>query len=218
MDERFEELQHDLQLLILSYRAMKTRTVYDKFKLDAYNICEKLLKSGEVEHCRDMFEAANAVPESTVKFSTDLSKPRQNYLGKWNDGLFDELLEKHFGKGALYPQINELSNSLTYLRYCLLKNNSKAALVQLADVRAANSALPEVFRKLKTLIAAAADNIETLIQNGEVEHACDLADAVHALPEIVSSPRADLRAYKKCFVKPYSRKWRDGFFEELKEY
>ncbi len=191
---------------------------WDKFIADGLTICEKMTRRGELEHELDLFTAVTAVPESIIKFGADLRKPREKYSARQGDGLFDELLEKHFGKGVLYPQINELSDALTYLRSSLLKNNSEAALECLVEVRAANSALPEIFSRLQTVIAAAADKIETLIQSGEIEHACDLADAVHALPEIVSSPSADWRSFKKCFVKPYSRKWQDGFFEELKGY
>lgn len=184
--------------------------------IDGLTICEKLTKRGELEHELDLFTAVTAVPESIIKFGMDLRKPREKYSAKRGDGLFDALLEKHFGKGVLYPQINELSDALTKLRNRLLKNDGKAALECLVKVRAANSALPEIFSSLQALMTAAADRIETLINDGELEHACDLADAIHVLPEIVSSPRADWRSFKKYFVKPYSRKWNDGFFDDLK--
>lgn len=186
---------------------------WDKFIVDGLTICEKFTRRGELEHELDLFAAVTSVPESIIKFGADLRKPREKYSARRSDGLFDALLEKHFGKGVLYPQINELSDALTKLRSKLLNNDGKAASERLADVRAANSALPEVFNGLQTVMIAAADKIETLIQNGELEHACDLADAVHALPEIAASPHADWRSFKKCFVKPYSRKWQDGFFE-----
>lgn len=189
---------------------------WDKFMLDGLTICEKLTRRCERERELDLFTAVTAVPESIIKFGADLRKPREKYSAKRGDGLFDELLEKHFGKGVLYPQINELSDALTKLRSRLLKNDGKAALEYLVKVRAANSELPEIFSGLQTVMTAAADKLETLINGGKIEHACDLADAIHALPEIVSSPHADWRSFKKCFVKPYSRKWNDGFFDDLK--
>lgn len=189
---------------------------WDKFIVDGLTICEKLTRRGELEHELDLFTAVTAVPESIIKFGADLRKPREKYSERQSDGLFDELLEKHFGKGVPYPEINVLSDSLTWLRSKLLKNDGKAALERLADVRAANSALPEVFNRLQTVMTAAADKIEALINSGELEHACDLADAVHALPEIASSPHADWRSFKKCFVKPFARKWNDSFFDDLK--
>lgn len=188
---------------------------WDKFMLDGLTICERLTKLGEFEHELDLFTAVTAVPDSIIKFGADLRKPREKYSAKQSDGLFDALLEKHFGKAVLYPQINELSDALTKLRAKLLDNDGKAALGRLADVRAANSALPEIFGELQTVMTAASDKIETLIQSGEIEHACDLADAVHALPEIVSSPYADWKSYKRCFVKPFARKWNDSFFDDF---
>lgn len=190
---------------------------WDKFMLDGLTVCESLTRRGEFEHELDLFTAVTAVPESIIRFGADLRKPREKYSAKHSDGLFDELLEKHFGKGVLCPQIGRLSDALTKLRSCLLKSDGRAALKCLSDVREANSALPEVFCKLQAVITAAADKIETLINSGELEHACDLTDAVHALPEIAAAPKADWKSYKKCFVKPHSQKWHDGFFEAIKE-
>lgn len=188
---------------------------WDKFVLDGLTTCEDLTKQGEFEHELDLFTAVTAVPESIIKFGADLRKPREKYSAKQSDGLFDRLLEKHFGKGVLFPQIGELSDALTKLRSKLLENDSKSALGRLSDVRSANSALSEMFRELQALMTAACDKIETLIRQGEIEHACDLADAIHAIPEIAASPKADWKSYKKCFVMPYSKKWQDNFFEAL---
>lgn len=188
---------------------------WDKFVLDGLTTCEDLTKQGEFEHELDLFTAVTAVPESIIKFGADLRKPREKYSAKQSDGLFDRLLEKHFGKGVTCPRIEELSDDLTALRSALLNNDGKTALECLPKVRAINDALPEDFAKLQTVLAAACDKIETLIRQGEIEHACDLADAIHAIPEIAASPKADWKSYKKCFVKPYSKKWQDNFFEAL---
>lgn len=122
---------------------------WDKFILDGLTLCEKFTKRGDFERELDLFTAVTAVPEGIIKFGADLRKPREKYSAKRGDGLFDEHLEKHFGKGVLYPQIGALSDALTKLRSRLLNNDGKAALERLADVCAANSALPEVFRGLR---------------------------------------------------------------------
>lgn len=191
--------------------------IWDKFMLDSLTVCESLTKRGEFERMSALFNAVTAVPESIIKFGADLSKPRETYSAKYSDGEFDRLLERHFGKGVTCPRIEELSDDLTALRSALLNNDGKTALECLPKVRAINDALPEDFAKLQAILAAACDKIETLIRQGEIEHACDLADAIHAIPEIAASLKADWRSYKKCFVKPYSQKWHDGFFEALKE-
>lgn len=188
---------------------------WDKFVTDGLTLCEKLAKSGEFERMSALFNAVTSVPESIIKFGADLTKQRETYSAKYSDGTFDRLLEKHFGKGVLYPQIEELSDALTFLRSALLDNDGETALERLPKVCEANSALPEDFTELQAVITAAVDKIETLIKNGELEHACDLTDAVHVLPEIAASPKANLKAYKKCFVKPYSLKWNDSFFDDL---
>lgn len=213
-----KEMRAELLKRLRQMKSLHRRypNTWDKFIVDGLTICEKFTKRGELEHELDLFTAVTAVPESIIKFGADLRKPREKYSARQSDGLFDKLLEKHFGRGVLYPQINELSDALTKLRSRLLKNDGKSALACLVDVRAANSALPGIFSGLQTVMTAAADKIEALINGGEVEHACDLADAVHALPEIAASPRADWRSFRKCFVKPYSRKWNDGFFDDLK--
>lgn len=186
---------------------------WEKFLLDGLTVCEGLTKRGEFEHELDFFTAVRAVPESIIKFGADLSKPREKYSAKYDDGEFDRLLEKHFGKGVLFAQIGELSDALTKLRSKLLENDGKAALKCLPSVRAANSALPENYTKIQTALSAAMDKIEALIHQGEIEHACDLTDAVHALPEIAAAPKADWKSFRKCFVKPYSKKWNDAFFD-----
>lgn len=186
---------------------------WDKFVLDGLTVCESLTRQSKFKHELDLFTAVTAVPENIIKFGADLRKPREKYSAKQSDGLFDRLLEKHFGKCVLFSQIGELSDALTKLRSRLLENDGKAALERLSSVRAANSSLPEIFGGLQALMTAAADKIETLIRQGEIEQACDLADAVHALPEIAASPKADWKSYKKCFVKPYLKKWSDNFFD-----
>lgn len=185
---------------------------WDKFITDGLTLCEKFAKSADFEHVDALFCAVTSVPERILKFGADMRKPRETYSAKYSDGEFDRLLEKHFGKGVLYPQIEELLEALTMLRVDLLEGKR----ADVSKVRAANAALPEEFTELQTVINFAIYKIETLIEIDETEHACDLTDAVHALPEIAVSLKADWKSYKKCFVKPYSEKWRDGFFESLK--
>lgn len=111
--------------------------------------------------------------------------------------------------------LNGLSRALIKLRFSLLNGDLAKAIEHLTEVRAADSALSMEFHELYLLIDSAANRIEELLNLGEVKHACALVDAVHALPEIVASPKADLNTYKKCFVKPFWRKWDDNFFADF---
>lgn len=111
--------------------------------------------------------------------------------------------------------LNRLSIALIKLRFALLNGDSAGAIERLAEVRAAGSEIPVEFHELRLLIDSAADRIEELLNLGKVEHACALADAIHALPEIAVQANANLRSFKKCFVKPFARKWSDSFFDEF---
>lgn len=108
--------------------------------------------------------------------------------------------------------LNRLSGALIKLRFVLLNSDSVEAIECLTEVRAADSELPVELHELRLLIDSAANRIEELLNSGEVEHACALADAIHALPEIAVQANADLRSFKKCFVKPFAQKWNDNFF------
>lgn len=112
-------------------------------------------------------------------------------------------------------EMNRLFGALIKLRFALLNGDSAAATERLKEVREANSALPAEFHELYLLIDSAANRIEKLLDLGEIEHACDLSDAIHVLPEIVILANANLRSFKKCFVKPFDKKWNDSFFDEF---
>lgn len=111
--------------------------------------------------------------------------------------------------------MNRLSIALIKLRYELLNGDSAGAIECLTEVRAADSVLPVEFRELHLLIDSAANRIEELLNLGKIEHACALADTIHALPEIAVQANADLQSFKKCFVKPFAQKWNDRFFDEF---
>lgn len=110
---------------------------------------------------------------------------------------------------------NNLSSALIKLRYALLSGDPAGAIERLAEVRTADSALAAEFCELRLLIDSAANRIEELLNLGEVEHACDLADAIHAIPQIIAEQNADIRSFEKCFVKPFAPKWSDRFFDEF---
>lgn len=112
-------------------------------------------------------------------------------------------------------EMNRLFCALIKLRFALLNSDSAAAMECLTAVRAANSKLSMEFRELNRLIDSAANRIEELLNLGEIEHACALADAIHALPEIAVQPNANLRSFKRCFVKPFAKKWNDSFFDKF---
>lgn len=111
--------------------------------------------------------------------------------------------------------LNGLSRALIKLRFSLLNGDLAKAIEHLTEVRAADSALSMEFHELYLLIDSAANRIEELLNLGEVEHACALADAIHALPEIAVQPNSNLRRFKKSFVKPFHRKWDDNFFADF---
>lgn len=111
--------------------------------------------------------------------------------------------------------LNRLSIALIKLRYALLNGDPAGAIKCLTEVRASNSEFSAELHELHLLIDSAANRIEKLLNLGEVEHACALADAIHALPEITTQSNANLRSFKKCFVKPFARRWSDRFFDEF---
>lgn len=96
-----------------------------------------------------------------------------------------------------------------------MNGDSAGAIERLTKVRAADSEISVEFHELRLLIDSAADRIEELLNFGEVAHACALADAIHALPEIAVQANANLRSFKKCFVKPFTQKWNDRFFDDF---
>lgn len=108
-----------------------------------------------------------------------------------------------------------LSSAVIKLRYVLLNGDSAGAMECLTEVRKINSELSVEFQDLYRLIDSAVNRIEELLKLGEIEHACALADAIHALPEIAAQPKSNLRAFKKCFVKPFAQKWNDRFFDKF---
>ncbi|MDE7400036.1 MAG: hypothetical protein K2N06_10985 [Oscillospiraceae bacterium] len=111
--------------------------------------------------------------------------------------------------------LNKLSSALIKLRFALLNSDSAGAIEHLIKVRAADSELPVELHELRLLIDSAANRIEELLNLGEIEHACALSDAIHALPEIAISSNADICGFQKSFVKPFAQKWNDRFFDEF---
>lgn len=112
-------------------------------------------------------------------------------------------------------ETNKLSSALIKLRFALLNGDSAGAVECLTAVKTANLELSTKFRELNRLIDSAANQIENLLNLGEVEHACALADAIHAIPEIVDSHNANIREFRKCFIKPFAKKWNDDFFDNF---
>lgn len=110
--------------------------------------------------------------------------------------------------------MKELSDALMRLRAALLSCNDSEYTERVAAVLE-YAKLPAEYEELSRLMIAAADKTEQLIALGEIEHACALVDAVHALPEIAVSPKRSRSAYKKLFVKPYAVRFKDNFFERF---
>lgn len=209
-----KELLSDIRRLKNIIRAKKTRTVLDKLHLELLKRAEKMFKDGDDLYAAELCIAVNALDKTALINREKLSEIRARYSENCDDGALDELLEKHFGKYILSEPLNGLSSALTQLRAALL-NGAAQADEQIRGVRNAVSALSEEYPELGKIIAAAADRTEHLLSLGETEHACGLIDAVHALPEIAGEVTADMRSYKRCFVKPFSQKHNDDFFDDF---
>lgn len=209
-----KDLLNDIRRLKNIIRAKKTHTALDKLHLGLLKRAETLLKNGDGLHAAELGIAVNALDKAALIDRKKLSEIRARYSDNCGDGVLDEMLERYFGKYILSEPLNRLSSALTMLRSALLDGN-KLADEQIRGVRKAVAALPDEYSKLGRIIAAAADRAEYLMSLGETEHACDLIDAVHALPEIAGAPSINMRSYKRCFVQPFARKHNDDFFKDI---
>lgn len=208
-----DDLLADIGLLKNIIHAKKTHTSLDKLHLDLLKRAERLFEDGDEFRAAELCTAVTALDKPALASRKALSEIRRRYSENSRDDLLDVLLEKYFGKYILSEPLNELSLVLTRLRAALLDNNVQGSGVHIRAVRSSAAALPDEYRPLERLISKAADRTEELIALGETEHACALVDAVHPLPEIVGAPRRSLPGYKKCFVKPFAKRYNDGFFE-----
>lgn len=212
MDKR-QPLKSDIGLLKNIINAKKTRTSLDKLHLDLLKRAERLFEDGDELCAAELCAAVTALDKSALASRKALSEIRRRYSENCRDDLLDVLLEKYFGKYILSEPLNELSTALMRLRAALLDNNAQGSGVHIRAVRYAAAALPDEYRPLERMIEKAADRTEELIALGETEHACALVDAVHPLPEISGAPRRSLSGYKRCFVKPFAKRYKDGFFD-----
>lgn len=207
------ELLRDIVRLRNIIRAKKTRTALDRLHFDLLDRAEKLLKSGDDLRAAELGVAVTALDKSSLMNRKALAEVRRRYSENCRDDLLDGLLEKYFGKYILSEPLNELSSALTLLRAALLDNNAQAGGGHIRAVRAAAASLSDEYEPLERLMTKAADRTEELIALGGTEHACALVDAVHVLPEIAGARRRSLSSYKRCFVKPFAKRYNDDFFE-----
>lgn len=207
-----KELLNDIKRLKNIIRAKKTHTALDKLHLDLLKRAEKLFKAGDDIRAAELCGAVTALDKPALISRERLSEVRKRYSEKCGDGLLDELLEKHFGKYVLSEPLNKLSSALTELRAALLGGTQNYGEC-LRYVRSAAGELPEEYSELGRLIYAACDSAEELLSADKTEHACELIDAVHALPEIAGAPKASLHGYKRCFVQPFEKRFGDNFFK-----
>lgn len=71
--------------------------------------------------------------------------------------------------------------------------------------------------KLKEFTIRALELMKTYIMAQEYELAYELADMLHALPEIViDKNKKGLKQYWKNYVKPFQKKWKCNIFNEWK--
>ncbi|MDE7360829.1 MAG: hypothetical protein K2N38_02725 [Oscillospiraceae bacterium] len=208
-----DDLLANIGLLKNIIHAKKTHTSLDKLHLDLLKRAERFFEDGDELRAAELCTAVTALDKSALASRKVLSETRRRYSENCRDDLLDVLLEKYFGKYILSEPLNELSSALTRLRAALLDNNVQGIGGHIHAVRSAAAALPDECRPLERLIEKAADRTEELIALGETEHACALVDAVHPLPEIAGAPRRSLSGYKICFVKPFAKRYKDGFFE-----
>lgn len=209
-----EDLLSDIKRLKGIIRAKKTHTALDRLHLDLLKRAEKFFKNGDELHTIELCAAVTALSKPTLISRERLSEIRARYSRSCGDGLLDELLEKHFGKYILSEPLNELSAALTGLRAALLGGTGDRGEL-LRNVRSTAAELPDEYSQLKRLLLAVCKSTEELLAAEEAEQACALIDAVHALPEIAGAPKASLRGYKRCFVKPYEKQFNDNFFESF---
>lgn len=209
-----EDLLSDIKRLKGIIRAKKTRGALDRLHLDLLKRAEKFFKNGDELHTIELCAAVTALSKPTLISREKLSEIRARYSRSCGDGLLDELLEKHFGRYILSEPLNELSAALTGLRTALLGGTGDRGEL-LRNIRSDAAKLPAEYSELRQLISAACDRTEELLAAEEAEQVCALIDAVHALPEIAGAPKASLRGYKRCFVKPYEKQFNDIFFESF---
>lgn len=209
-----EDLLADIRRLKGIIHAKKTHTTLDKLHFDLLKRAESLLKDGGDLHAAELCIAVNALDKTALIDREKLAEIRARYSEKYHDGVLDDLLEKYFGKYILIEPLNALSSALTCLRAALI-NEASQAEEQIRGVHNAVSTLPDEYPELGKIIAAAADKAEYLVSLGKIGYACDLIDAVHVLPEIAGAASADLRSYKRCFIKPFARKYNDNFFDDF---
>ena len=64
-------------------------------------------------------------------------------------------------------------------------------------------------RTIQTELYVALTNLKLLLQSKKYEQAFDLADALHALPEIIVDNGGKVPdSYRKTFIIPYQKKWK----------
>lgn len=209
-----EDLLSDIKRLKGIIRVKKTHTALDRLHLDLLKHAEKFFKNGDELHTIELCAAVTALDKPSLISRESLAKIRERYSEKCADETLDELLEKHFGRYILSEPLNELSAALTGLRAALLGGTGDRGEL-LRNIRSAAAKLPSEHLELRRLISAACGRTEELLATEEAEQACALIDAVHALPEIAGAPKASLRGYKRCFVKPYEKQFIDNFFKSF---
>lgn len=204
---------NDIKSLKNIIHAKKTRTTLDKLHFDLLKRAEQLLKGGYDTHAVELGIVVTSLDKAALISRERLTEIRKRYSENCGDEVLDRLLEKYFGKYILSEPLNELSSSLTMLRAALLDGAAQTYDERINDVRSAVSALSEEYSELGRIIGSAADRAEYLISVDEIEHACGLIDAIHALPEIADASKTSLHGYKRCFVKPFEKRFKDDFFE-----
>lgn len=108
---------------------------------------------------------------------------------------------------------SSMSRELIRIRSAIWRKekDSVYALIEIASNLSGTNGI------LSVVISSALEKIRELVGSDRFEEAYDLADAVHALPEIASTPDRDMMAYWNDFIVPYREKWHSDFFEAFRE-
>lgn len=71
---------------------------------------------------------------------------------------------------------------------------------------------------IDTILIYSLSEVEELIKKALYEKANDIIDAIHGIPEVFIEDKRirDLKKYWKIYIKPFQKKWKSAYFNEIK--
>lgn len=115
--------------------------------------------------------------------------------------------------GVEYMICESITQYLIRIRTAAYKKEKENVCKLISNV----NDLLETDRFLDSLISAVLVRVQDLIISDKFEQAYDIADVIHALPEISITQNRNMAAYWRDFVVPYHTKWNSDFFEMFRE-